>query len=190
MPDLPDRRKREREIIIALLLFWQNQKKPIADWSGFERGLRTTLRPHLERTYREAYGGMVGGETQKTNAEKYADSRAGELAKGIRQTVQEKAAELKIYGGDADEAFGESQAETIAATEVTGAISGGESEAIEGLAIIGTMLRPRWFTEQDARVCEICGALHGKGIEVYGRVSVTGPPAHPRCRCWLEYDKL
>jgi hypothetical protein len=192
MPDLPDRRKREREIILALLLFWRDTKKPITDWDGFRAGVKNAIYPTLRQVAFDAAGGL-GKSLDKAKFEKradgYAEKQSTTLAKGVSKTVREKTLEIKLAGGDVEEAFTESDAETIAATETTGAISAGEGMAVGALAAAGIALRPKWYTERDARVCEICGNLHGKGIEVYGIVSVTGPPAHPRCRCWLEYKR-
>lgn len=44
-----------------------------------------------------------------------------------------------------------------------------------------------WMTEEDARVCPICGPLHGSRRRVWGRIFPDGPPAHPRCRCEIVY---
>lgn len=51
-----------------------------------------------------------------------------------------------------------------------------------------------WRTVLDARVCPICEPLHGATIRLEADFSssvgaLQGPPAHPRCRCFLQYGK-
>ena len=42
-----------------------------------------------------------------------------------------------------------------------------------------------FFASEDERVCEHCGALHGKEFPLSAwEVGVTASPIHPRCRCW------
>lgn len=43
----------------------------------------------------------------------------------------------------------------------------------------------RFYTKEDERRCEHCGAMHGLifPISAY-EVGVTASPIHPRCRCW------
>lgn len=43
-----------------------------------------------------------------------------------------------------------------------------------------------WNTERDSLVCPVCRPLHGKPQGEWG-VFANGPPAHPRCRCWLNW---
>jgi hypothetical protein len=55
-----------------------------------------------------------------------------------------------------------------------------------------------WYTQEDEKVCHICGPLHGKRIEhdpevdfgvsdVFGRPLI-GAPAHPNCRCVVRVE--
>lgn len=45
----------------------------------------------------------------------------------------------------------------------------------------------RWYTREDERTCETCGAMHGLvfPISAYA-VGITAPCLHPNCRCWTE----
>ncbi len=48
-------------------------------------------------------------------------------------------------------------------------------------------MTPVWATEKDAKVCKICGPLDGKPADKWGKFEL-GPPAHPVCRCYLNYE--
>ena len=89
-------------------------------------------------------------------------------------------------------AFGESRATTMAVTETTATISGGEAGFRKAyLDYSGHLLLAIWTTEEDDRVCPVCSPLHEKPqtewpVEIL-MLGTLGPPAHPNCRCWLEY---
>jgi hypothetical protein len=84
-----------------------------------------------------------------------------------------------------DQAFGPSRVENIAVTETTGAASAAGEIAVD--ATVGRNEEDRWFTAEDQRVCPICAPLNGKNRSDWSRFFPDGPPAHPRCRCWIEY---
>lgn len=94
------------------------------------------------------------------------------------------------------------RAHTIATTELAFAYNKGNDDAIK-LAIsegyMGRTVRV-WSTAADEGVCEICAALDGeeigmddefdfRGASLYGGQKET-PPAHPRCRCAVEYREV
>ncbi len=92
------------------------------------------------------------------------------------------------------------RAEGIAETEIQEAIQEGEQEfwqqAIAEEQVDPDVLQKRWFTVQDSRVCPICRPLHNVVIPFSDDFVSTGgsgfvggrPPAHPRCRCFLEFS--
>lgn len=45
-----------------------------------------------------------------------------------------------------------------------------------------------WNTSEDDKVCPICRPLNQKPSEEWAEEFPEGPPAHPNCRCWLEYS--
>lgn len=45
-----------------------------------------------------------------------------------------------------------------------------------------------WHTSQDDRVCPICRPLHGRPRDEWQSVFPLGPPAHPVCRCFIDYQ--
>jgi hypothetical protein len=88
---------------------------------------------------------------------------------------------------------------TIAETEIQAAITHGEEafwdEALRSGAADEADVFKTWRTVQDSHVCVICEPLHGQTIRVKSpfitRVGArSGPPAHPRCRCFLQYGQL
>lgn len=74
------------------------------------------------------------------------------------------------------------RAEMIAITETTRAKVEGERAAVAEINQRGVILVPTWMTQEDERVCPICGPRHKQ------RITGDYPPAHPRCRCYVDYD--
>ena len=84
--------------------------------------------------------------------------------------------------------FGRTRASNIAITEVTRIFAKGNQQAWQTTGLVGGQ---QWRTAKDELVCRLCGPLDGKivalgsGFPVPLAGGVPGPPAHPRCRCWL-----
>ena len=96
------------------------------------------------------------------------------------------------------------RAEMIAVTEITRLFAEGNKLAWEATGLVSGKV---WRTAEDDLVCPICRPLNGKIVEIDENFSLlpeemteelltqaTGgaefiwqtPPAHPRCRCWLQ----
>lgn len=78
------------------------------------------------------------------------------------------------------------RAETIAQTEIIGALNTGAEESwrqaqADGLLPRGT--RKQWIVTPDDRLCPICRPMEGVTVPIGEEFSLPGPPAHPRCRC-------
>lgn len=82
--------------------------------------------------------------------------------------------------------LGPERADRTAATETTAAQSaGGEAARNE----TGTLSdQDTWFTRKDDRVCPVCEPLHRAKRSEWSAKFPEGPPAHPRCRCWIRYE--
>jgi hypothetical protein len=78
--------------------------------------------------------------------------------------------------------FGPVRAEMISVTEITRAASQGEQQVAKELADAGINMIPIWQTNEDEIVCEICMPRNEQEI-----TDNFYPPAHPRCRCWVNY---
>lgn len=84
--------------------------------------------------------------------------------------------------------LGEARAEAISVTEITNGITQGEAAAaseVEGQ--MGIALNCYWNAELDGRTCPVCKSLHGRPKEEWQMEYGSGPPAHPSCRCTLDW---
>jgi len=119
-----------------------------------------------------------------------------ELVRGINDTTREiLRSALDTYFRDRltlkqlidmlSPAFGPVRAEMIAITEVTRAAVNGELSLVNMIELDNRNIKmiPNWQTANDDRVCPICGPKHGKVI-----TDGEYPPAHPRCRCWVNHE--
>lgn len=85
--------------------------------------------------------------------------------------------------------FGSVRAELIASTEVTRIFAEANQMAWNSTGYVGGK---QWNTARDERVCPICSPLDGQVVLLNNAFpsdiggGFVGPPAHPRCRCWLS----
>ena len=100
--------------------------------------------------------------------------------------------------------FGKTRADMIAVTEVTRVFAEGNLQLWNSTGVVSGK---RWQTAVDERVCPICAPLHNRVVEIDGVFGYSDedlqdprlqsaikslgstfqfPPAHPRCRCWLQ----
>jgi hypothetical protein len=90
--------------------------------------------------------------------------------------------------------FNEQRAGMIATTEVTSAYAAGQDIAGDRLVkeYPDVQVIDTWYTNNDDRVCPLCGPLNGKKVkhgDSFATNPKTGqpiyrPPYHVRCRCW------
>ena len=137
----------------------------------------------------------------QTEARDWAQRRAGVLAQGHVQVARERLSTVQqtwnqiIDDGkritrqtvldDLEPTFGPGRAASQAVTETTAA----RQEAVERVTLRRGQISEsdKWVTERDARVCPICAPLHNRNRTIWARRFPTGPPAHPNCRCIIEY---
>ncbi len=135
----------------------------------------------------------------KNQASKVADEyvahtrqRLAEIVPEVRAVQAGPAADIRRHPSF-DAMLGPTRAETVASTEVTNGFSHGETDYAdsatqqldEPFVMMGF-----WVTERDARVCPICAPLDMLPQPRYAVLFPKGPPAHPRCRCWLRWMKI
>ncbi len=135
-----------------------------------------------------------------TQAADWARSYSYELVKGINQTTMDalqsavtrfvETPGMTIGDVMASLPFDEQRAQMVAVTEITRAYAQGQMQAGRSLAaeVPGVRVVKTWFTNNDDRVCEICGPLDGAevGLDEQFEGDVDQPPAHPNCRCWIS----
>ncbi len=133
--------------------------------------------------------GTILGEAV-TLAKEYGFQLITQITATTRATVEKALIEfittegftIGDFTGLIEQQFGPARAAMIAVTEHTRLVTkAGELFANE-LRQEGIAFEEVWNTNADAATCEICGPLNRtvRGIEWTG-----GPPAHPRCRCWI-----
>lgn len=105
------------------------------------------------------------------------------LQQEIAQFVQNKESLPELIGR-LEDVFGPVRAEIIGVTETTRAYAEGNRRAWKESGVIQ---KREWQTANDELVCPICGPLSGKvvGLDEPFPGGIDGPPAHPRCRCWV-----
>ena len=54
---------------------------------------------------------------------------------------------------------------------------------------VGKSLADTWFTSEMNNVCPICQPLHGANRSKWSAKFPKGPPAHPSCNCWIDYER-
>jgi hypothetical protein len=81
--------------------------------------------------------------------------------------------------------FGVVRAAAIAETETTRAASEGRRVVVRELEKNGVRFRKVIRTNEDSRVCPICGQKVGKNPDEVGY-----PPYHVKCRCWDEVEAV
>ena len=193
-------------------------KLPADFWATASAELQATIQPTLQEIYilqaKEQLGqtsigvdwGLVNQQAVDW-ARQYSFELVGGITDTSRQLLQNSLSSyfsnpVNIGQLEAQlvETFGAFRAEMIAVTEITRAASMGED------AITNSLLRDNpgmeavstWQTNEDDKVCIICGTLDGRkndGVEA-GEPYWIHPanqkkykvPAHPRCRCTKRTD--
>lgn len=115
-----------------------------------------------------------------------------------RKMVQDKVADWIASGEPLRElekdpqflqTFGKVRAKMIADTEVTNAYAGGNLETWRASDVVDGK---KWMTA-GTDVCDICIGLDGQEVPLnamfisdYDGSTYERPPAHPRCKCWIQ----
>ena len=172
-------------------------------WQIISAEMQMELRPLLERIYLDAAEQMlrsmpgVGVDWALINrrAAEWARQYTFDLVRGIngntRAALQEKISAFYTERLTMDKLrelieplYGPVRAEMIAATETTRAAVNGELGVVTELRNVGIEMVSVWNTSNDDIVCPLCGPRNQKR---QGDGWNDPPPAHPRCRCWLNH---
>lgn len=166
------------------------QKAAMENWTSDE--LSRAIRPLIGLTERQAKANLRYYQNVKeTLLKNNPRMREATAAKKAREAA-EKYVKRQIR----------ERAYLIANTELAYAYNRGAHEAIrQGMeqGLLGAMVKI-WSTAADSGVCEICAALDGVEVDFDGEFDFKGkmlfagqkelPPAHPRCRCAVEYREV
>lgn len=166
------------------------EKAVLEGWSPDELG--RAIRPLIGLTERQAQANLRYYQNMKESLLKNNPGmREATAAKRAREAA-ERYAKRQLR----------QRAHTIATTELAYAYNRGAYEGIkqaQAQGLIGKVVKV-WSTAADEQICEICGGLNGSEVgldddfEFSGKVLFAGqnmlPPAHPRCRCAVEYKEV
>lgn len=174
-----------------------------ANWRDIESRFSGVIRPELEEAfiqaavnYSDSIGFAVATDIVNDAARQWSQQYTFELVQGMtdrrRRALQNTFSQFfdapmnnrelrRILARE----FGPVRAEMISITEVTRAVAEGERVVTDDLARQGVQTVAVWQTMADERVCPVCGPRHGKR---QGDGWQMLPPAHPRCRCFVNYE--
>lgn len=202
MPDLPTRTQYEDALTLLIRRALEEDRRRIEAGGRFSREaqaarVREEAAPVLASIFgeaaqqigdRERWGLSTAG--LNTEARVWANMRAAALG----EMMAAKTLQMLADGWDLASIFGVDRAASIGITETTGAVTAGErwvfAWATDNVLGDDREVERTWHTEGDARVCEICRPLDGREEDYWRRLFPDGPPAHPRCRCWIDYRIL
>lgn len=204
---MPDRDEEEYQLAAALLLLWiafsRISKVGPTAFKLFREQFDIHITPVLKRLYgtaRTELGRGFGANYVETESSSGSgatatrvpgmDHRIDAYANRLWGTFQNRLEkiEAKKSAGEPVEDFGQSDAELISITELSQLQSDAEMDAAEDVnRSVGSRLVAVWRTEPGA--CPICSPLNGTTREWKIKFP-HGPPAHPRCRCWLDWREF
>jgi len=133
-------------------------------------------------------------------AAEWASKYAFDLVKGINDSTRDTVSQaiqrfVNIPGYTLKDVinslpYSDERALKIAVTEVTRAYSQGNLLAAQQLReeYPNVRVTKRWFTNNDDRVCPLCGPLDGKSVTIDKEFEkgIDAPPRHINCRCWIS----
>jgi hypothetical protein len=120
-------------------------------------------------------------------AEKQVDDLADQMTETNKSWYDEWNEDQPFEDWARERLFPDSRAGNVAITETTNAVTLGERTVVDQMRELGVGVDALWITKRDERVCPVCGPLHNQPSSQWADEFAMGPPAHPRCRCYLIY---
>jgi len=208
--DIPNRIGRERRLTdkIAAVFDGMARSPGRIDWGASQSVLASAIESELEDTYSTMYLLLLDDSLPRTDAgqmsSRYARLVSGTVASGVMNNARSD-----IQGGAAPaDVLNRSRAERIATTETTRAGTQASEVAVARNIAVGVIAATqideddeligerepieydeRWNAINDSRTCQICAALDGKLRPDWSQQYPQGPPAHPNCRCFIDYEE-
>lgn len=180
-------------------------KRPDKEWGSDKDEMAAALYLLLRRPWDLSFGMLTASHgviTRPRDRDRIYNEWAGDYSERVgggivdtnREVVNRLAARMTAgqpVTADAIKRLSSiDRAVTIGITETTSGITAGEIGGAEMYRReTGRLLLPYWLTERDERVCPVCGPLDNEPSTVW-RHRFNGPPAHPRCRCRLEWREV
>jgi len=200
---------------IADALRWTLPKKNVGDWMGrigdlsdpdtesLIFSLFVSASDHSTQLFGENVAGYINYDSVNIQVTDWARGYQTKWLKDLDSITRKKLrSELvnfasiegysvgDVMSGLSDTVLGGDRARRVAVTEITRVY--GQSEQIAGELVAKEYPDVRviktWFTNADAKTCEICEPLHGR-VVLIGEEFTDGidfPPAHVNCRCWMS----
>lgn len=206
MPDLASRPQRESELAAAIWLILQDEAARLESgssggWTGFEERLQAAMVKPLAATFEEAAVAIwlilmddepINADRLNVASQQWAQQWSASVATGMASNIaaEVQAARAGKSTATIDSILSRGRADSVGVTETTRSISHGEQWTRRQIERAGQTMVAYWVTEKDARVCPVCRPLDGKRQEFWEDEFPTGPPAHPRCRCYLQYEVI
>lgn len=218
MPPLPRRRRRERDLGRELFAIFQLVLTGDLGFDALFRRVAAILTSNVTDVFVSSFRNVAPeGLTNSTEigsalgaqwAQQHATGLAAELVRNITRELN--------AGRDPRQVLSAERASSLATTEITRAVSQGETASRRVAAEQASSGRPSgdegrassivgagpldlddgfvavWIVVTDGgrpddRVCPICEPLHKRLESDWRDQFPLGPPAHPNCRCHLEY---
>jgi hypothetical protein len=199
----------EYEQLMALLLVSMFIGQPLGFWIGathspdkiFDQLNKAGIDKLIQKINADAVREMV---TELKLADSVTDLTMRVQAAVARQKmelVERLTASVRKWSQSRDEAIADGrrpppmkeilkqyQAERHAITETTRVVTAAEFATRDHLRIAyGINTTAIFKTEADSRVCPICSPMHNQSESIWRVKFPSGPPLHPRCRCWLHW---
>jgi len=157
-----------------------------------DRAVYTDMLPanELARLMRPVIG--LDKRAALANLRYYGRVKANLIEGGARAAIAEsRAREAALRYAGRQHRY---RAQMIARTELSAAYNRGAYSAVkeaQSAGLIGDVVKV-WRTAGDSRVCAVCSGLDGERVNEDSMFSGGGflPPAHPHCRCCVEYAEI
>ena len=175
------------------------------DLAALEAELRAALLPSIAEVMQATAAGLaeeIGPDLDPAELATVASAQAAaysyELVSGLTETTRKVVAGAMVQwaatpGMTREQlerllrpAFGPVRAEMIAVTEVTRSASMATDYYQRYLLEHGIDMERWWDTNNDDRVCLVCGPLHNQPEAVWIERFPKGSPAHVKCRCVIR----
>lgn len=217
MPELADRAKHEERLAAALLILFRDAERAVGrgervNWGELAERISREFEDQLAAIYVLAFMAFAPDTLQfsrdlaNSQARNWASTHGRALSRAWAETARQQIG----TGLPAERVFAPGRTRVVVATEVTRAVTTAETDVRRAVVLagdtpqtpqdrrpanrppfdIGDNLVPVWHTEKDERVCPICSPLDRQRFEAWAERFPNGPPAHPNCRCHLEYVEL